>query len=159
MGKYRVNVEYAHGDDFSQRFMSDVEVDAPNETKARLYGEQMAYTPHPGKPDHMQITRTTVHDTSEHICNADPASGKVCSHLVTADQLAGMGHPVKSVEKGPFGTPIVMQAGVSHEQAVMDAWRTGHVQLCSRTESTNPMSAQQFGEEPEWLKRALPGRK
>ena len=61
MNRFRVKVEYADGDNWAgRRFTSEVEVEAENALQARLLGEQMAYTPQPGKPGHIQITRTVV---------------------------------------------------------------------------------------------------
>lgn len=145
---WRVRVQYAHGDDFTRQQMSEVEVEARNRGEARLVGEQMAMTPHPGKPEHLQITRTEV--LRHHVCNADPSKGQVCSHLVTDEQLGAMGNPVRKIEKGPFGTPIVTQEGIPHEKAVMKSWGEGHVRLCNKTkyldaEPVDPRNEEQFG--------------
>lgn len=61
MNAYRVRVEFADGDAWaSPRQFSHVEVLAENPLSARLLAEQMAYTPQPGKPGHIQITSTTL---------------------------------------------------------------------------------------------------
>ncbi len=61
MRVWRVQVEYANGDDFTaSRQMSEVEVEADTEMRARLLAQQMVSTPMLGKPSHIQITRTEV---------------------------------------------------------------------------------------------------
>ncbi len=59
--KFRVRVTYANGDDFTQPHQSsDVEVEATHANEARLIGEQMAYIPHRGKYEHIQIVKTQM---------------------------------------------------------------------------------------------------
>lgn len=58
---FKVQVEYADGNNFSApKQTSEVEVDAASEQEAKLIAQQMVQTPMPGKPEHIQITGTTV---------------------------------------------------------------------------------------------------
>ncbi len=70
-----------------------------------------------------------------HICNADPAQGKVCSHLVTDAQLGDMGHPVAKFDK-VVGTPVLVTPGTQRNKAVHAAWSEGHVRICTKTGGT-----------------------
>lgn len=65
MAVWTVGVEIADGDDFDRRWLSEIQVDAPTETAARLAAHQMAGIPQPGKPDHYQITQTAILTVTE----------------------------------------------------------------------------------------------
>lgn len=59
MSKFRVQVQYADGDNWTAPYQwSEFEVEADSKLDAKLLAEQMAYTPQPGKPSHIQITGT-----------------------------------------------------------------------------------------------------
>lgn len=60
MNTFRVQVDFADGDNFDTVFTSAVEVLADTALDARLLAEQLALTPQPGKPDHLQIIHTTI---------------------------------------------------------------------------------------------------
>jgi hypothetical protein len=55
MAVHRFRVHYADGDDFARTFSSDVEVEGDSVRDAQLAATQLAYTPQPGKPEHLQI--------------------------------------------------------------------------------------------------------
>lgn len=61
MTRFRVEVVFADGDNWdAQRYASIVDVEAPSRAEARLVAEQLTYTPERGKPEHVQITSTTI---------------------------------------------------------------------------------------------------
>lgn len=62
----------------------------------------------------------------EHVCD------ERCSWKATADSLTALGFPVKVVEKGCFGTPVVVRDGLTFEDARHDAWVAGAIRLCTR---------------------------
>ena len=68
-----------------------------------------------------------------HHCNANPAAGKVCSHLATGPILTSLGFPVRVVVKGCFGMAVVEVEGATLEAAKHAATNAGLVRTCSRT--------------------------
>lgn len=61
MAVYRVRVTYADGDNFTiSPKDSEVEIQAENDTHAKLLANQMVMTPQLGKPDHLQIISTKI---------------------------------------------------------------------------------------------------
>ena len=50
-------------DVFYGEFVSRVHVEAGSKREARLVAEQLAYTPHAGKPEHIQIIGTLSVET------------------------------------------------------------------------------------------------
>lgn len=71
-----------------------------------------------------------------HTHNADPARGKVCSHLVTGEMLAGWGFPVEKTEK-IVGSKTVVRPGLPVNGAKHAAWGAGHVRICTVTRSAS----------------------
>jgi hypothetical protein len=66
MTTYFVQVTLADGDDFAAPHVtSTISVLEASALKAKLLAEQLALTPHPGKPAHPQIVRTLITNTKE----------------------------------------------------------------------------------------------
>ncbi len=53
--KHSFHVHFADGDDFTKTFTTAVTVSAKSPRDAKLLATQMAMTPMPGKPEHMQF--------------------------------------------------------------------------------------------------------
>jgi hypothetical protein len=71
-----------------------------------------------------------------HTHNADPANGKVCSHLVTDDMLASWGF-VTEITAKIVGSKIVKREGIKWDAAVFAAWPS-HVRICSPEPAVTP---------------------
>lgn len=56
-----------------------------------------------------------------------------CSHAVTDETLGALGFPVAKWDK-VCGTPVLVTAGVSHGEAIYEAWKAGLVRICTKTE-------------------------
>ncbi len=91
--------------------------------------------------------------TNRHLCNADSTKGPVCSHLATDEVLGALGHPVRLVVKGPFGTPIVEREGAkTRGKAVHAAWAEGTVRICNRSAR---LEDDTLGAVPTFLRKTL----
>lgn len=60
MTHFTGTVTIADGDDFSKTFDCGVSLMADSALDASLVACQLAYIPHPGKPDHLQIVDVAI---------------------------------------------------------------------------------------------------
>lgn len=65
-----------------------------------------------------------------HVHNADPTKGAVCSHLVTDAMNCAWGLTTRRTDK-VVGTPVVTREGISGDEAFRIAWNRGLVVVCS----------------------------
>lgn len=66
-----------------------------------------------------------------HQHNADPAEGKVCSHLITDEMLVGWGIITERKEKCVGIDSIKREGNAAGKHPTHSAWVAGHVRICT----------------------------
>lgn len=71
-----------------------------------------------------------------HLCNANPAKGLVCSHLLDSEGeiLSAMGFPVEKTDK-ICGSKVVTREGSPFGRARHQAWQADLVRICTKVGS------------------------